>query len=300
MRAIGRLHDETHARRLGQFLYGEGIHSEVEPDDEGRWTLWILEDDDLEVAREHFQAYVEAPDDPRFEAGARRGREAYVADRKKPEKPLVIDARQRILEREREGDSAGFVTIGLVISAIAVYILQQLGASGGDFPDVHEFLMISTSRSEVLPEILGGQVWRLFTPALLHFGLLHVIFNVFWTKDLGAMLERAHGSLFLGWLVLSLAIFSNLAQYAWSGPNFGGLSGVVYGLFGYAWVRGKLDRGAGYKLANSTVVLMMAWFVLCLTPLLPFVANGAHAAGLAMGAGSGALGAWAAGRNRRG
>ena len=52
-------------------------------------------------------------------------------------------------------------------------------------------------------------------------------------------------------LVLVIAALSNLGQYFVSGPNFCGISGVVYGLFGYIWMKGRFDpasvRGAHRK-----------------------------------------------------
>ena len=88
-------------------------------------------------------------------------------------------------------------------------------------------------------------------------------------------------------LVIAIACVSDVAQYYASGPAFGGMSGVVYGLLGYVWIRGKLDPASGLFLHSSTVVMMLAWFVLCytplLTPLVGHVANTVHAAGLLLG-----------------
>jgi len=70
---------------------------------------------------------------------------------------------------------------------------------------------------------------------------------------------------------------------------FGGMSGVVYGLLGYIWLRGKFDPGSGLYLHPSTVTMMAIWFVACFTPIIPHVANAAHAAGLVMGLGWGYL-----------
>jgi GlpG protein len=61
------------------------------------------------------------------------------------------------------------------------------------------------------------------------------------------------------------------------------MSGVVYGLLGYIWMRGKFDPGSGLYVHSHTVAMMIIWFVACFTPLVPHVANATHAVGLALG-----------------
>ena len=105
-----------------------------------------------------------------------------------------------------------------------------------------------------------------------------------WLRDLGSMIEGRQTSWHLAILALVIAAGSNLAQfYVSRSPVFGGMSGVVYGLLGYVWIRGKLDPASGLFLHQSTVVMMMIWLVLCFTGLLGPVANYAHLAGLLMG-----------------
>ncbi len=65
------------------------------------------------------------------------------------------------------------------------------------------------------------------------------------------------------------------------------MSGVVYGLLGYVWIRGKLDPGSGLYVHPTTVTMMIIWFVACVSGILGPVANAAHAAGLALGMGWG-------------
>src|SRR5207253_2404761 len=83
-----------------------------------------------------------------------------------------------------------------------------------------------------LDHLKRGQVWRVLTPAFIHFSILHLMFNMFWLLDLGTMIETRRGTLKLLGLVLLSGILGNLGEYFWSGPFFGGMSGVVYGLFG--------------------------------------------------------------------
>ena len=119
-----------------------------------------------------------------------------------------------------------------------------------------------------LPEILHGQLWRLVTPIFIHFGVLHIFFNMLWLRDLGSMIEGRQSSWLLAVLVLVIAACSNLAQFCFGGPMFGGMSGVVYGLLGYIWMRGKFDPGSGLYLHPSTVTMMIIWFFACFTPAL--------------------------------
>src|SRR5205814_9740200 len=96
-----------------------------------------------------------------------------------------------------------------------------------------------------LIEIKNGQLWRLITPIFVHGGFLHLLFNMWWMRDLGFMIEQRKGSLRLALMVLLVAIPSNIAQYMTAGPWFGGMSGVVYGLFGYIWMKGKFSPHEG-------------------------------------------------------
>src|SRR5262249_52050570 len=65
--------------------------------------------------------------------------------------------------------------------------------------------------------------------------------------------------------------------------QFGGLSGVLYGLFGYAWMKTRFEPQLGIVLPPQTVVLLLGWFVLCLAGVIPNIGNAAHAAGLVVG-----------------
>lgn len=152
-----------------------------------------------------------------------------------------------------------------------------------------------------------GQVWRLFTPVLLHFSWLHLVFNGLWLWELGRRLELRRGSLYLLIVILLTGVISNSAQYAvgrWlqEPALFGGLSGVIYALIGYIAVWNRLNPGQRYPVPPGLFPFMMVWLVLCLLRVpallgLGEVANSAHVAGLLSGL---LVGAWAVWRSRRG
>jgi GlpG protein len=136
---------------------------------------------------------------------------------------------------------------------------------------------------EFLAEVRTGQIWRLITPIFIHYGPLHLLFNMLWLSDLGSMIEKRQGPVKLALLVVVLAIVSNLGQYWVDGPFFGGMSGVVYGLFGYIWLRGQCDPASSLTLSPTTVWMMLAWYFLCLFGFVGHVANSAHTVGLVVG-----------------
>jgi GlpG protein len=67
-----------------------------------------------------------------------------------------------------------------------------------------------------------------------------------------------------------------------SGPLFGGMSGVVYGLFGFTWMQARY-ASKGYSLTDQDTMWIMGWFVLCATGLVGHIANAQHALGLVFG-----------------
>ena len=134
-------------------------------------------------------------------------------------------------------------------------------------------------------EILGGEVWRLFTPMFLHYSVQHLGFNMLGMVNLGRPLEKVCGSRAYASLCLILALLTNVGEYLINGaPNFGGMSGVLYGLFGYIWMRGRCDPGFVLQMPTETIVIALVWFVACFTGKLGPIANGAHSIGLVVGA----------------
>jgi len=170
------------------------------------------------------------------------------------------------------------VTATLITLSIIVALFSKLGR---DFQFLH-FLFISEYR-QGLPEIFSGQIWRLFTPIIIHFGILHLAFNLLWLYQLGSAIEQRQNTRRMINLVIIISILSNLAQFYWQGPIFGGMSGVVYGLLGYVWAQGKYNPRSGLGLDKNTTIMMLVWFVVCWLGLVGNIANMAHTIGLVCG-----------------
>jgi GlpG protein len=118
-----------------------------------------------------------------------------------------------------------------------------------------------TYAGPLFEKIGKGEVWRLFTPALLHFDLLHIFFNVLWFILLGNQIEFRLGWLRYLILIVTTAIFSNTAQYFMSGPFFMGLSGIVVGLAAFIWARQQIAPWEGYLLQRFTLIFLTIFVV---------------------------------------
>ena len=137
--------------------------------------------------------------------------------------------------------------------------------------------------------LMSGQWWRLITPIFLHFSVMHIAFNAAMFWFFGQRIESRHGIMPLLLLVITCGLSSNLVQY-FSGPLtgivFGGLSGVIYGLVGFCWVRAK-EMHDGYGIPSGIYGFMIIWLLLGYTgifnSLIGTLANGAHAGGLIAG-----------------
>ncbi|HAH43923.1 MAG TPA: hypothetical protein DCM07_03540, partial [Planctomycetaceae bacterium] len=185
------------------------------------------------------------------------------------------------------------VTAMLIGVSVVVYLFMQTNEYGEQIRQALSISSFQTSGNMIryspyLLDIREGEVWRLVTPIFIHFrgswGLpLHLLFNCFMTYQLGGAIEMNRGSTKLVLLVLLAAIPSNLAQFYWSGPSFGGLSGVVYGMFGYMWMKSQFDPQSSFNIPPNMVVILIGWFFLCMTGVMGPVANLAHAGGLGMG-----------------
>jgi len=173
--------------------------------------------------------------------------------------------------------------IPLTIVLIGISIIFWTVSPSGDDIEVLLPFYISKYVNAGLPEILQGEVWRLITPIFIHYTIIHILFNMMWLYDLGGLIEKQQSAPRLGLLIGAIGILSNLGQFVWDGPKFGGMSGVVYGLLAYVWIQGKLNPRFGLVLHQQVVYMMLIWFVLCWSGLIGNIANMAHTVGLLSG-----------------
>lgn len=300
MRQIGTIDSDAQAERFSDYLLTQGIGNMVEESAGAgsAWAVWVEDDDHLDRARTELASFRANPGDARYDttAAAARLRKDAERDERRRRKQFV-DVRTRLSGAGAVSARTVPVTIVLVAASLLVGALTRLGMTGPT--PVEDALLIApldtfNTGDTSLRAIRHGQIWRLVTPVFIHFGPWHLLFNMMWTALLGIMIEPRLGRLRFAGLVLVCAILPIVAEYylGRSGvpnPRIGGMSGVVYGLFGYAWVAGRVRPELGVGVSQQTVVLMMVWLVVCMIPAIapiPNVANVAHVTGLLCGAGA--------------
>ena len=272
MRHLQSYDDATRARGLSDELEVQGIENEVRSD-EGRHEVWIIDESDLEAAAEVARGF-SAPSDA-SRARAERIRKQREADARPVRVPGLSQGGRL------GGGPAGPVTIALILLCLAVAFLSGLGNASS--PVVRALLVIPIDpEGYYLPRIDWAEPWRLLTPMLIHFGLLHLAFNMLWLYRLGSQIENVQGTRLLLGLVALTQVPGVLVQLELTGPLFGGMSGVVYGLFGYSWMQSRYTS-KGYVITDQDTMWIMGWFVLCATGLVGPIANAQHALGLFFG-----------------
>jgi GlpG protein len=146
-------------------------------------------------------------------------------------------------------------------------------------------------------KIREGEIWRLFTPVLMHSDILHLLFNMLWLIILGRQLEQRLGGTRYILFIFLTGIFSNTAQYLMSGSNFVGFSGVICAMLTFIWLRKRQAPWEGYQLEKMTMIFM-AFFILAMLAIQlvsfwleasghegisPGIANTAHLTGALIG-----------------
>lgn len=175
---------------------------------------------------------------------------------------------------------------------ICLIIFSAVGALVTGTVLSHYFTFQDYSGAQFVPwaeSFANGEVWRVLTPAFLHYGIIHFLFNSLWMWELGRRLEFFMGRWhFLLFFVIT-AVAANIAQYLWSGSvRFGGMSGVVYALIGFIAVRQRFAPHPLVAVPPALIGFMLFFLVLGMTGAVDYfiagsVANAAHLGGLVAG-----------------
>ncbi len=330
MRLIGQLQDIKQGQRFAAYLITVGIPARADESDTEGCEVWIEEEDDLLQAKKELAEFLQQPDASKYANSipvAQKIRRSKENKKKRIQKKIVVGFRKL---NPRPIATLTLIAISVIFTLFtgfgestdtilfqqSVFTKLSLEQASSIFQSVNE------NRDDLrfrLASIYRGELWRLVTPIFMHASALHLLFNMYWMFMLGRMIEWRYGTWRLLLLVLFSAIFSNLAQgtvpvqYGGTFPTiafigeqivasrFYGMSGVVYGLFGFIWTKSVIDPNSRLFLPQSTIIIMLVWLVFCMLPgreapyltieLFGFaVANWAHAIGLVVGIAAAYLG----------
>ncbi|QUG73990.1 rhomboid family intramembrane serine protease GlpG [Erwinia sp. E602] len=248
------------AQAFVDYMATRGITLRIEHD--GDYQLWLDDESQVGVVENELNQFIRDPNHPRYQAASWQSGTTDSGIRYQ-HTPLLAGMRER----------AGPLTLGVAAACVLVFILMQL------FGDGTVMDLLSWPQPDQRLEL-----WRWFSHALLHFSLLHILFNLLWWWYLGGMVEKRLGSGKLFVIMLISALLSGWMQAKFSGVLFGGLSGVVYALMGYTWLRGERDPHSGVFLQRGMMAFAVLWLLVGWFGWFGLsIANAAHVTGLLVG-----------------
>jgi len=139
------------------------------------------------------------------------------------------------------------------------------------------------------PATQDGQWWRLLSALFLHFGLIHLVLNMWALWDVGRLMEQLLGRWRYALLYLGSGVVGNLLSLVVQGnvAVSGGASGAIFSLYGallvFLWrERHQVNRGEFRWFFGAATAFTV--FALVMGQLVPGIDNAAHLGGLIAGA----------------
>ncbi len=294
---------KSKAESLVAFLLTRQISTHVESgEQDDQWEIWIRDEDRLDEAQLELSAYLESPEDPKY-VDAIRAAQKIIQEKRKQRLEAGRNVKTgRALFRGGLGGNLGGggippITLTLIIVASLVTLATNFmkpgdeNVFGATMLEEMQFVSMADyqeSGYDPAASLKKGELWRVITPMFPHGSTFHLLFNVMAMIQLGRIVERMEGSIRFASLVLITGVLASLLQGLlpltfFGSPRFGGLSGVVYGIFGYLLVKAYIRSDLGVRLSQTSVTIMLVWLVLGFTGSVGNIANMAHLGGLLAG-----------------
>jgi membrane associated rhomboid family serine protease len=173
-----------------------------------------------------------------------------------------------------------WVTRALLAANVAVFLVTNRLA-GGLSPSNGQLTSLGQKMALQGPSVADGEWWRLVTSMFVHFGLLHIAFNMYALYLIGSVLERYVGSLRFALIYVVSGLAGSFGALILS-PNAltAGASGAIFGLMGAMLV---LERQRGVQLLGGPIGGLIL-INLLLTFTISGISKGGHLGGLIGGA----------------
>lgn len=177
------------------------------------------------------------------------------------------------------------VTMGIVAVNVAVFAAQMLVPGHRGLDGVAERFALWG------PHVWEGQVWRLLTAAFIHFGAMHIFFNMFVLWDIGRLCEIVVGKVRYALIYFAAALGGTIASTLFTAGISGGASGALFGVAGALLALVVLDHERRVFVQRDRLKSMLLRFIVIngvLQFMIPNIDIAAHMGGLVTG---GAMGA---------
>jgi rhomboid protease GluP len=176
-------------------------------------------------------------------------------------------------------------TVTLAIIALNVLVYVAMGISGVSWtePNINDAVRWG---ADFGPLTLSGEWWRLLTSTFIHFGIIHIGFNLYCLWDLGRALEYFMGRKAFAVTYLLSGLTASLVSVAWNPWRVSaGASGAIFGVAGsfLAYLAFKKTPYAGILLKQRIKSLAIFIAYNLFRGLAGGVDNSAHLGGLVAG-----------------
>lgn len=149
----------------------------------------------------------------------------------------IIAAEQEVKQAEEVDKAMNlstgnlYVTYAIIAINVIVFILMAMDGAGLFEPDGRIHAKWGSNYS---PLTLSGDSWRLVTNIFIHFGLIHILMNMYALYSISVYLEPMIGKLKFITAYLATGILASLASLWWhsEGANSAGASGAIFGMYG--------------------------------------------------------------------
>jgi GlpG protein len=309
MRHLTDLDSREDAENFVAYLITLGVATHVEQENRvpPQWSVWVKEEDKIALAAQELKAFRADPANGKY-AQSRAKANAILEEQRALQKQREKNLKQIRASTSSVGSARLHnramppVTLGLIVLCVIFGLITEFSSVNQNkklgWTILTNFRFVDyklySETGDPAASLKKFELWRVFTPALLHGNAIHLLVNMLSLASLGRLAERLEGKGKYIAIMLICAIGAHLLQGLMppsimgiksigGTPFFVGISGVVLGLFGYLAVKTKIRSDLGIYFPPDSYFMVGFIIVVGLIGAMPF-ANLAHIGGLLTGA----------------
>ena len=189
---IGVMRDRGAALKFADYLNSIGIKATAKPGFGANYSIYVANEADVSKAKLELLRFGNNP-------FAKAYNQAAWAQGKTPKRERTVSSRTGFLSFSMGTYTWSLASLTSIIEVICLLIFVL-----GLVPDLERALLGALSWYHWDQVVADFQVWRVLTPIFLHFGIIHILFNLVMFEAFARPIERHFGAWKLGYIILRL------------------------------------------------------------------------------------------------